>query len=140
EDLVDVAAGQVEREGGRRGSGEPVGDRVDAVQGHDVAGGDRPVHRVGAGRLDADDTRGRLRFVDVEGDAADQSAAADGNEDRVDGFQAGENLESDGPLSGDDLRIVVGVDEGRSSFLLRRERFEVGLAVVAPGGHDARAE
>ena len=58
---------------------------------------------------------GRTRLT-YDGDAGDEPAAADGDEDRVDRRLAlAQDLHADRALPGDHVRIVVGVDERRAA-------------------------
>ncbi len=57
-----------------------------------------------------------IGLLEGAGDAADESAAADGNDDSLDVGDLLEELESDGALAGDDFRIVKGMDESAALF------------------------
>ena len=62
--------------------------------------------------LNADDADLGIGFLEGAGDAADEAAAADGDDD---GFEVGnllEEFEADGALAGDDFGVVEGMDEG----------------------------
>ena len=72
--------------------------------------------------------------LDVRGDARDEAAAADGDEDRVDRPLAlAQDLHADRALPGDDVRVVVRMDERRAGLLLQRlrvlVRVRIGVAV-----------
>src|SRR5439155_23034418 len=96
-DLVDITPSQLEREWTWGGCGEPIRDRVDAFQSHDVTSGDRPVHRVRAGGLDAQHANSRSPLLDVERDAPDQPTAPNGDNNRVDILHRVEDLQADRP-------------------------------------------
>ena len=52
-----------------------------------------------------------------DGHAADQAAAADGDDEHVDVRQVLEQLEAARPVAQEDLRVVVRVDEDEAAFL-----------------------
>ncbi len=53
---------------------------------------------------------------DAGGDAGEQAAAGDGGEDEVDVGELLEDFEAAGGLAGDDVRVVVGRDDGVAVF------------------------
>jgi hypothetical protein len=98
------------------------------------------MHGCRVDRLHADDSRCRLDFLDIGGDARDQPAAADGDKNRIDrSGMLRQDLHADGALAGDHLRIVVWMHEGEAALPLQplgmRQRLLVGIAAQ----HDLRA-
>lgn len=98
-------------------------------------------HGIGVHGLHADHLDRRLQALYVGGDARDQAAASDADEDRVDGaHRLAQDLHADRALSGDDVRVVVGMDEREALAALDSPRLVVGLAVGVAGQHDLRAQ
>ena len=79
-------------------------------------------------------------MLDRERDAADQTAAADGHDDRVDVGQLVEDLEPDRPLSRDDVVIVERMDERVAVLVFEFKRLVVGVVVDALDEADLGAE
>src|ERR1700682_6494458 len=88
---------------------------------------------MGTGRPGADHLNVGILSLEVDRDAADQSAASDRHQDRVEVREVGQELARDSPLSGNNVWVVVGVDERGAAVLLRSERFHVRAAVIAAG-------
>ena len=117
-----------------------------AGQGHRGAGGDGGLHARERRRLHAEDLDARVRLLDGDRDARRHSAAADGDDDRLEVRVLLEELEADRPLAGDDEVVVEGVDEhlvlGGLDLLRAVERFvevravEDDAGAVAPGAGD----
>ena len=81
-------------------------------------------------RLHADDLDVRANRFHVGGDAGDQAAAADGDEDGVDGAgMLAQDFHADRALAGDHVRIVERVHEGQLLFLFQGQRMVVGIRV-----------
>src|SRR5690606_8254576 len=102
-------------EGGVAGlfHGHAVGEDADFIEGHRAAGGQRGLHRGGVLGFDTDDLDIGAQEFGVGGDAGGQPAPADGDVDRGDGAaMLAQDFDGDGALAGDDLEIVIGVDEG----------------------------
>ena len=70
------------------------------------------LQRRGGRHFGGEDLGGRLQLADGRRDSARQASAAPGNDDRVDVRQVFQNLEADGSVSGHDIQIVEGMDEG----------------------------
>ena len=75
---------------------------------------------------------GGLAQFDGGGDAADHSATTDRNQYGFDVGQVFENFQSDGALSGDDLFVVVGRDDGVSVLGGQLLGFEFALRLPGP--------
>ena len=67
--------------------------------------------------------------LDGKGDAGNQTAAADGHNDRIQVIHLVEDLQTDGALSGDDVFIIKGMDKGVAVFLLQLQSLPVGIIV-----------
>ena len=77
---------------------------------------------------------------DGQGDAGDESAAADGDDDGVDVLDLFDDLEAHGALSGDDVRVVVAVDVGQPQVGGHAHGVLARLAQIAAVDDDAGAE
>ena len=96
------------------------------IEAHATTRGQRARHRIGIDRLDADDFRLRTHALHVRRDPGDRSAAAHRDIDRLDRLRMlAADLDADRPLSGDDVRIVVRMDEGEAARLAQRVRMLV---------------
>ena len=83
-------------------------------------GRDRARHRVRLDRLHADDLHFGAHALDVRRDARDQAAAADRDEDRVErSLPLAQDLHADRALPGDDVRVVVRMNERGARLLLQ---------------------
>ena len=87
------------------------------------------VHAGGTLGLYAVDLYLRPQALDGKGHAGDQAAAAHRHDDRIQIRQLVQNFQADGPLAGDDLIVIKGVDEGGPSLLLELEGGGVGVVV-----------
>ena len=74
-----------------------------------------------------------------DGDAADQPAAADGNDQDVEIGHFGEDFERDGAGAGDDLAVVERVDEDECLLRLELAGMVVGVVKGLPVEQDPRA-
>src|SRR5699024_5762917 len=91
-----------------------VGEAVDVLQSHGVAGLERGDHRGGSGGFGTDDLRVRHALGRVGGDAGDDSAAADGHDDVVRvGLELRMDLGGHGALTGASATVVEGRDRQR---------------------------
>ena len=116
DNLVHVAGDQRQGQVAGAAHGDAVGDGGLGVDGDRSAGLAGAQHRGQLLRLDADHANLGVGLFERAGDAADEPAAADGNDH---GFQVGnlfQQFQADGALAGDDLRVVEGMDEGAALF------------------------
>ena len=81
-----------------------------------------------------------LQALDGEGHAGDESAASHRHDDSVHIGQLVEDLKADSTLTGDDLLVVVGVDEGHARLFLQLHGLVVGVVVGAGYEADLRTE
>ncbi len=80
-------------------------------------------------RLDTEDLHLRPEELDEDRDARGKTTTADGNEDGVDGVRVlAQDLHAHRALPGDDIRVVIGVDEGLA--LLRLDLAGMGIGLV----------
>ena len=84
--------------------------------------------------LDADDRVLGRRCFHRRADAAHESAAADGHDERLDVRHLFEDLERDGSGARDDVRVVVGRHESGAGVARVRLRENLGMIVVAALG------
>ena len=120
---------------------DAFGERVAAHR--QIAAMDGVVHRGIEPGLDAHDAQRRLDRFRRNGDAADQAAAADRDDQRVELRHRLEHLQPDRALPRNDQRIVVGMDEDHAagfavtsrerSRLLQRRAGNDHLGAVMPG-------
>ena len=137
--VVDEAADDLQRQLADILDGDAFGERL-AADLRVLAAQCRPHGRIELG-LDADDLGVRLQRLDGDGDAGDEAAAADRHDDRVEVGTVGDDLEADGALSGDDARVVVGMDERRAGARRRfRRRSCWQSASVSPSDDHLGAE
>ena len=100
----------------------------------------RAVHAGCALGLHAVDLDVGLQALDGEGHAGDESAAAHRHDDGVHIGQLVENFEADSTLTGNDLLVVVGVDEGHARLFLQLHGLVVGVVVGTGYEADLRTE
>jgi hypothetical protein len=92
--------------------GDAFGNRAGALHmGRALDGVD---HGREAAGLHADDAQARLEGARRGGDAADQAAAAHGDDQRVQVRLLAQHLQRDGALAGDHGFVVEGVDEAQA--------------------------
>ena len=122
-------------------NGDAVGEDADAIERDPSSGLERLVHRVGFVRFDADDPDVRAQRLDVAGDAGDEAAAADRDEDRGDVAQlVAQDLVGDRSLPGDDERIVEGMHEREAGLANELVASCLGFGVAVAGQDDFRPE
>ena len=139
--LVDIATGEPEGLDADLLHGDPVGEQADVGEDDASAGPQRALHRVGVRRLDADDADLGTEPFHVGGDAPDQPAAADRDEDGVDRLpQLAQDLHRDRPLARDHVDVVVGVHERQSPAANDSHRLGIGVVVGVALEHDGRSE
>ena len=94
------------------------------------------VHRRVERRLHADDLDLGVERLGGDGDPGNQPAAADRHDQRIEIGSAGEQLEADRPLAGDDIGIVIGMDQHEPPLAGERVgRLAGGAEAVAPQHH-----
>ena len=113
-----------------------VGNGGGRGQGHGFACGDRCLHRGQPRRLHSNDLDFRIRFLDGAGDAADQSASANGDHHRLDFRMLLQHFKSEGALAGDDRIVIEGVDESEVLLFTAPDGFFTGLVVVGAVKND----
>ena len=141
DDLVDVKLRDAPRLLAHLPDGHSVGEDADAIERHALAGRERRLQASRVVGLDADDARARLQRLHVRGDARDETPAADGHEDGVDGAAVlTQDLHPDGPLPGDDLGVVVRSDERQAATGPELQRVGVRRVEVVAREHDLGAK
>jgi hypothetical protein len=112
---VDQLAGEAEGFGAHRLDRRAIREQADVGERHPLASAHRADHGIRVVRLHPVDRHLGPHRLHVGGDAGDQAAAADGDEDAVDrpGMLA-QDLHADRALAGDHVRVVEGVDEGEA--------------------------
>jgi hypothetical protein len=111
DELVHARAKHLERPRAHRRHREAVHQRRTGHRhGNHLPGLHRGRHRRAPLWLHADDLHARVDRLHREGDARDQPAAADGDDDGVDVLGVLQNLQTDAPGAGDDVEIVEAVD------------------------------
>src|SRR5690606_28316894 len=137
-DAIDLAAHDVLGDDAGRLHRDALGDGV-VPGGHGLAA-DGGVHRREALGLHADDLDAGLDGARGRGDAADQAAAADGDDHGVEVGLVFQHFQRHGALPGDHRRVVIGMDHDQAA--LARQFVAVGLGVVEGVAvqHDLGAE
>src|SRR5581483_1477002 len=135
EDAVDDSAADLECELSRERGCEPVGDRV-RLHGDAMAGLEPCSEGLRLLGLDGDDAGPALDAAD---DARDEAAAPDRHHDRAHVGHVHEDLEREGPVPGDHVRVVVGMDEDAPGACDGVHRALVGDDVVGRLQVDGRA-
>src|SRR6266540_3635905 len=139
-DFIDVLACEAKRLLADLLHRDAVGEKPDVRELHAPPRLERARHRVGILRLHADDADLRAHALDIRGDAGDQAAAADRDEDRVEiALPLAQQLHADRALTGDHIGIVVRMHERRLRPALQLERMRVGVAVRIAVQHHLRA-
>jgi hypothetical protein len=107
-----------------------IGEQPDVLQSDALAGLQRTRHGIGVHGFDTDDPGLRSQALDVGGDAGNQAAAADAAENGMDRLRMlAQDLHADGPLPGDDIRIVEGMHESQFLAFLESHCVRVGVIV-----------
>jgi len=118
-----------------------VGKDADLRQHHALAGLDRIVHGCRIIRLHTDDLRVGRIVLQIHRHAGDQAAAADGHEHRIHiVFHLPQQLFGDRSLSGNDLRIVVGMHEMHAGFLAQPGGMGRGIGIGVAEQHDCSTQ
>ena len=142
QDLIDVLLGEAESLLADAAHRDAVGEDADAIQRHAPAGTQRFEHSGRVLGLDADDLDPRIQRFRVGRNPGDQTAAADRNEDRVDGVavQLAQDFHADRTLTGDHVRIVERVHEHQTALARQLDGPFVGMIVVVAVQHDLAAQ
>ena len=98
--------------------------------GHDAARGAGRGEGARLRRLDADHADRRVGGLGKARDAADEAAAADGDDDRVHVRPGVSNLQGDGAAAGNDVLLAVRRDEDRAGGPGKLHRHPLGVFVV----------
>src|SRR5262249_59020235 len=85
--------------------------------GHGLSGGERRAEARALGELDREDAGPGKELLDSRGDAGEEPAAADRDDDRVGVSRIFGDLETDRAGPGENDRIVEGMDERQASRL-----------------------
>ncbi len=140
DDLVHRLAHDRERQLADLAHGDAVGEDADVIERHTTARRERPIHRVGFVRLDADHLDVGTQRLDVAGNPGDQAAAADRHEHRRQAVLAvAENLGADRALARDDQRVVEGVNERHPALGDERVAVRLRVGVAVAREHDLGA-
>ena len=140
DDVVNVLLTGVERNSARFLDRDTIGDGGDGGQTLYLAVVDGIEHAGSAGCLHAVDLDIGIELLDGEGNAGDESAAADRNDDRVRVGQLVENFQTDSALSRDNPVVIKGMNEGVALLVAQIERSLIGVVVNAVDKADVRAE
>jgi hypothetical protein len=121
---------------------DPVRERTDTVERHPPAGPQRFIH---AGRVlgfDTDDLDARIQGLGVRRDAADQAAAADGDEDRIDliAMLLAQDFHCDRALPRDHVHVVERMHEQQVSLARQLRRVLLRLIEILAVQHDLAAK
>src|SRR6266702_1268106 len=130
DDFVDVAGDKGQGKVAGAADGDTIGDRGFGRDGDRSARFASAQHGGVLLGFDADDADLGVGLFERAADAADEPAAADGHDYRLNVGDLLEQLEGDGALSGDDVGIVEGVDEGAAFFDAAAHGFFVSFVVV----------
>ena len=100
----------------------------------------RLVHGIRIHRLHADDFDIRAQLLDVSRHAGNQSAAADGSKDRMDGLRVlAQDFHRDGTLPGDHIGVIIGMHKNHPVLLLQFQRMLIGIGIGIAVQHHFRA-
>ena len=108
----------------------------DAVQRQLLMFFHRIVHRRSAGSLNAVDLNAGIEGLDCKCDTRNQSAAADRHDHCVDIGKVGQDFQTDGALTGDNILVVIRMDEGLAGFLLNLDCAGIGIIINAFDQHN----
>ena len=89
------------------------------------------LHTGGTGGLHAVNLDLGAQALDGKRHAGNQTAAADGHDNRIHIGQLVEDFQTDGPLPRNDQLIVIGVDEGHAGLLLQLHGAVMGIIIGA---------
>ena len=136
--LVEQLAAQAEGLLAGLAHGDPIGEQPDLVEDDALAGRERRRHAGGVVRLDADHLHLGPQELGIDGDARGEPAAPDRHEHRLERIgMLAQDLHADGALPGDDVGIVIGVDEGQALLGLKLAGVGIGLVEALAMQDDA---
>ena len=131
DNLIDEVAADVVGKIAGLLDGDTVGNGADLIERFDLSVCERLLHAGGAGSLYAVDLDFGIEAFHGEGDAGDQPAAADRNNNGIESGKLIHEFQTDGPLSGNDSLIVEGVQEGIPLFVAELQRASIGVVIDA---------
>ena len=139
DDVVHIFLHDAEGQVAGRQNMDAVGDGGAVLDGGDLAGAVGHKHGRHGRRLHADDLDIGTHGLDGNGNAANKTAAADGDDDLLDIGELLKNLEADGPLAGDDIGVIEGVGKGVALFPGQALGFAGGIVIDARYQNDIGA-
>ena len=140
DDFVDRLARQGKRQFAHLPNGDTIGEDADVIEAHATPLLERSIHGVGFEGLHADHLHVGSERLDVPRDAGDEAAATDRHEHRGQSFLAvAEDLSADGPLPGDDERIVERMNERHGRLGGESVAMRLRVAVAVSREHDLGA-
>ena len=120
---------------------DALGEKVDLVQDDALAFVHGGLAAGAALGLDSEDFHFRAESFDIARHAGNKAAAAHRDEDGVELFGIlPEELHGDGALAGDDVLVVVRMDEAQAFFLREIERVGAGFVEVVAVDYDFGAQ
>ncbi len=142
DDLIHVLTGEAKVFLAHASHRDPIGEHAHSIEGDAFPGAQRFVHSGRIFRFHPDDLDAWIQRFRIGGDSGDQTAAAHGNENRVDVIAVvlTQDLHGDGALPGDHIWVVEGVHEHQPAFPAEFDRVLVGLIIVIAVQHDFSAE
>ena len=139
DDVVGIFLDERDGDVARCLDGDAVGNGGDGI-GLDVAVRmERLRDRVRAFGLHADDLYAGVDLLDARGHTAKQSAAAGRHDDDVRRGQVAEDLEAERTLTGNDLGVIVGVQERGVLLLADLAGLGVSVVIAVAREHNVRA-
>ena len=141
DEVVDQGAHEAKCFNAHQLDGRAVGEQAHVLQRHATPSAHRAQHGVGVFGLHADHFDLGAHCLDVSGDAGDEAAAADGHEDGIDRpLVLTQDFHRHRALTGDDMRVVEGMDESQAAFGLERLGVAVSVGVAVTVQHHLAAE
>ena len=138
DDVVEVPLRHRQRPGAGERRAEPVGDAL-GLDLDDLVALDGEADRVRSARFDAVHADPGPLLLERRGDARDQAAAADADDDDVEVGLVLEQLEANRTMAGDDGRVIERVDEAQALRVADPLHLGEGLADVGAMEDDPRA-
>ena len=133
DDFVEQARANIESEVTGTSDSDTLGEMSDPVQGHRLSRIERSLHRCGFLRLNADEPDPRMQVLADQGHPGSQAATADTDKQVVDGCMIlAKHFQRNSRLPGDDIRVIVGVDENPAAFLRQFHGFSQAVSKSSP--------